>query len=250
MEDRLEDYIVRGLIDYPDINYDEHAELLYKLAGQAVASLRPNLPEDEDLLNVLVVHQKLLVQSIYSQMEAHYIEKATAYEVLVSKGFKTMRPVNGTASDEDVRDYRTPVDQKKDIRKMLFSGFKRCLYQVQKFDSDTERRFASILEKDSMVQTWCRPPRDALKIDYAKSDSYEPDFVVETETCKYVCETKAADEMQADDVQAKARAAAIWCDNATKHGGGKPWKYMLVPHDAVDDSKTLAGLADLFGTKA
>ncbi|MGC4033095.1 MAG: DEAD/DEAH box helicase family protein [Tepidisphaeraceae bacterium] len=246
VEEKLEDYIVRGLIDFPDINYDEHAELLYKLAGQAVASLRPNLPEDDDLLNVLVVHQKLLVQSIYSQMEAHYIEKATSYEVHVSKGFTTMRPVNGTASDEEVRDYRTPVDQKKDIRKMLFGGFKRCLYQVQKFDSDTERRFASILEKDSTVQKWCRPPRDALKIDYAKSDSYEPDFVVEAETCKYVCETKAADEMQAEDVQAKARAAAIWCDNATKHGGGKPWKYMLVPHDAVSDSKTLAGLAATF----
>jgi type III restriction enzyme len=243
VEEKLEDYIVRGLIDFPDINYDEHADLLYKLAGQAVTHLKGYLKEEEDVLNVLLVHQKLLVQNIYAQMEAHYEEKATAYEVHVSKGFTTMRSVNGTATDEDVRDYRTPVDQKKDIRKMLFSGFKRCLYQVQKFDSDTERRFASILERDGSVQKWCRPPRDALKIDYSKTDSYEPDFVVEAETCKYVCETKAADEMQSDEVQGKARAAAIWCDNATKHGGGKPWKYLLVPHDAVDDSRTLAGLA-------
>ena len=138
----------------------------------------------------------------------------------------------------------------KNIRAMLFGGFKKCLHPVQKFDSDTERRFASILEKDSAVQKWCRPPRDSLKIDYAKSDSYEPDFVVETRTCKYICETKAADELQGDHVRAKARAAAIWCDHATKHGGGKPWKYVLVPRDAVDDSKSLMGLAATHEVKA
>jgi type III restriction enzyme len=243
-EEKFEDYIVRGLIDYPDINYDKHAELLYKLAGQAVASLRSNLPNDDDVLNVLVVHQQLLVKNVYAQMEQHYVEKATGYEVHVSKGFTTMRPVNGTAgSDEAVRDYRTPVEKKNDIRKMLFGGFKRCLYSVQKFDSDTERRFSVILDNDNAVQKWCRPAKDALKIDYAKTDTYEPDFVVEAKTCKYVCETKAADEMQSDEVKAKARAAALWCAHATQHGGGKPWKYLLVPHDAVNDSKTLDGLA-------
>jgi type III restriction enzyme len=127
---------------------------------------------------------------------------------------------------------------------MLFGGFKKCLYQVQKFDSDTERRFACILERDSLK--WCKPPRDALKIDYAKAESYEPDFVAETGTTKYVCETKAVDEMESEEVKAKARAAAIWCENATKHGGGKPWKYLLVPHDKVDDSKTLAGLVAMY----
>ncbi|NLE59565.1 MAG: DEAD/DEAH box helicase family protein, partial [Planctomycetes bacterium] len=33
-EKRPEDYLVRGLIDFDDISYDEHAGLLYKLAGQ------------------------------------------------------------------------------------------------------------------------------------------------------------------------------------------------------------------------
>ncbi len=250
VEEKLEDYIVRGLIDFPDINYDEHSELLYKLAGQAVAKLKSYMSDPDDVLNVLLVHQRLLVQTIYGQMEKHYVEKATAYEVHVSKGFTTMRPVNCTSADEDIRDYRTPVDQKKNIRAMLFGGFKKCLYQVQKFDSDTERRFASILEKDTAVQKWCKPPRDALKIDYSKNDSYEPDFVVETETGKFVCETKSVDEMQSDEVKAKARAAAIWCANATTHGGGKPWTYLLVPHDKVDDSKSLAGLAATYEVKA
>jgi type III restriction enzyme len=133
---------------------------------------------------------------------------------------------------------------------MIFGGFERCLYPVLKFDSDTERRFACVLENDRAVTKWCKPSKDALKIDYSKNDSYEPDFVVETEKVKYICETKAEDEMKTDEVKAKARAAAIWCDNATKHSGGKPWRYLLVPHNAVDESKTLAGLAATYEVKA
>jgi len=30
---------------------------------------------------------------------------------------------------------------------------------------------------------------------------------------------------------------------ATEHAGGKPWKYLLIPHNEIDESKTLAGLA-------
>ena len=40
-----------------------------------------------------------------------------------------------------------------------------------------------------------------------KQPEYEPDFVVETATAKYLCEPKATNAMQDDGVQAKARAA-------------------------------------------
>ena len=42
----------------------------------------------------------------------------------------------------------------------------------------------------------------------------------------------------------KAKAAALWCRHATAHDG-KPWKYLLIPHDKIDETKTLAGLAQL-----
>ena len=45
-EERLEDYIVRGLIDFDDINYDEQADLLYDLSSQFIARLRGYLQED------------------------------------------------------------------------------------------------------------------------------------------------------------------------------------------------------------
>ena len=42
---RLENYLVRALIDFDDISYDDHADLLYDLAGQMVKHLRSYLKD-------------------------------------------------------------------------------------------------------------------------------------------------------------------------------------------------------------
>jgi hypothetical protein len=47
-------------------------------------------------------------------------------------------------------------------------------------------------------------------------------------------------------VQAKARAAAAWCTHATMHEfahEGKGWRYLLIPHDAIAENMTIAGMA-------
>jgi len=246
-EDRLEDYLVRGLIDFNDICYDDHAELLYKLAGQLVAHLRSYLKNEDELLNVLQYHQQALVNLIHAQMQEHYEEKAAAYEAHVSKGFTTLRPNNYSApAGETERAFRAPVTEKQDIRRMLFGGFRKCLYRVQKFDSDSERRFAAILENDKEILKWFKPAKGDFQIHYASDASYEPDFVVETKTEKFLCEPKSAAEMDDREVLAKAKAAAEWCKHATEHErkhGGKPWTYLLIPHDVITDNKTLKGLA-------
>lgn len=246
-EDRLEDYLVRGLIDFNDICYDDHAELLYKLAGQVVAHLRSYLNSEDEVVNVLQYHQQSLVNLIHAQMQEHYEEKAADYEAHVSKGFTTLRPNNYSApAGESERDFRAPVSDKHDIRKMLFSGFRKCLYRVQKFDSDSERRFAVVLENDKEVMKWFKPAKGNLQIHYTSDASYEPDFVVETKSIKFLCEAKSAAEMTDKEVQAKAKAALEWCKNATAHElkhGGKPWSYLLIPHDIISDNKTLQGLA-------
>ncbi|MHB8894705.1 MAG: DEAD/DEAH box helicase [Candidatus Geothermincolia bacterium] len=247
-EEKLEDYLVRGLIDFNDICYDDHAALLYKLAGQAVTHLRSYLKNEAEVLNVLQYHQQRLVDLIHAQMQEHYEEKATAYEAQVSRGFTTLQPNNYSApAGEGERDFRATVADLQDIRKMLFAGFGKCLYRVQKFDSDSERRFAVVLENDKEVLKWFKPAKGVFQIHYTNEASYEPpDFVAETRTTKFLCEPKAANEMTAEDVLAKTKAAAQWCAHATAHEkqhGGKPWAYLLIPHDAIADNKTLQGLA-------
>jgi adenine-specific DNA-methyltransferase len=51
----------------------------------------------------------------------------------------------------------------------------------------------------------------------------------------------------------KARAAVEWCKHATEHArtlGGKPWSYVLIPHDVINASATLDGLIAAFGRTA
>jgi len=248
-EKRPEDYLIRGLIDFNDISYDDHSTLLYHLAGQVVTRLREYLSEEDDVVNVLQFHQQTLVSLIHSQMQQHFVESATAYEAHVTRGFHTLRPNNYSAgANEDVRDFRAtvPEGERNRISSMVFGGFGKCLYPVQKFDSDSERRFAVLLENEEDVMKWFKPAKGDFQIHYQHEESYEPDFVVETKTTKFLCEPKRANEMTDTVVLAKADAATTWCKHATTHAtenGDKPWQYLLIPHDQIQDQMTLEGLA-------
>jgi type III restriction enzyme len=62
----------------------------------------------------------------------------------------------------------------------------------------------------------------------------------------FMVETKARADIHTQEVQAKAAAAARWCKHASDHAanvGTKPWKYLLVPHDEVNESRRLADFA-------
>ena len=43
-------------------------------------------------------------------------------------------------------------------------GFSRCLYPLQKFDSDTERKFAVLLERDA--DKWLKPAKGQFQMFY------------------------------------------------------------------------------------
>lgn len=245
-EERLEDYLISALIDYPDISYDDHAELLYELCNQMVKHLQSYLPDDNAVRNVLQYNQRRLAELIHTQMKNHYYESATSYEVHVSKGFTTFKPVSYTTLlSEGVRPFRQPVEDKSRIRSMVFGGFIKCLYPEQKFDSDSERQFAVICENDPNVDKWFKPLAEHFKIYYNQSNAYEPDFVVETKTSKFICEIKKEKEIEDSIVQAKARAVMEWCTHASKHElehGGKEWSYLLIPHSDVQENMTIDGL--------
>lgn len=247
-EKRLEDYLVRGLVGFDDISYPDHADLLYELAGQLISHLRTYLSEEESIVNVLQYHQQVLVKLIHSQMQDHFTETAAAYEAETTKGFSTLRAHSCTiGAGQRVRDFRIPIPdgEKSRIGSMLFGGFAKSLYPELKFNSDSERRFSVILENEESVLKWLKPGKRDLRIYYSKDSAYEPDFVAETATEKLLCEVKRATDIDSGEVQAKAKAAALWCERATDHAkehDGKAWKYLLIPHDQVTDQRTLGGL--------
>jgi type III restriction enzyme len=243
-EQRPEDYIVHALVDFDDIDYFTHADLLYDLAGQMVRHLRGYLSED-DVIRILDRDRRLIAREIHAQMMAHFREEATEYEVQVSRGFTELKACNYTATaGQTAHHFRETVLDPSRIKQMLFGGFARCLYPLQKFDSDTERRFAIILERDAMK--WFKPAKGQFQIYYklgTEQPEYIPDFVAETDTTLFMVETKARADINTPEVQAKAVAASRWCKHASDHAstvGTKPWRYLLLPHDEITESKRLS----------
>jgi type III restriction enzyme len=251
-EARPEDYVLSGLVDFNDVSYDDHADLLYDLAGQVLRHLRSYLSED-DAGKVLRYHQREIARFVHAQMQEHYWEEASGYEVKVTKGYTELKPSAYSHSvKEPPADYKVSPDDKSNMAKYLFGGFRRCLYPVQKFASDAERKLAVILERDAT--RWFKPATGQFQIFYRQGSDhpeYQPDFVAEADDAVYMLEPKAANEMEDPVVLAKKEVAVAWCNNASEHAkehGGKPWKYVLIPHTAIADNMTLKGLVAQYGT--
>ena len=252
-EDVMENYIVRHLIEFDQVDYDSQSDLLYKLAGQMVERIRSYLSAPEDVENVCLVHGKELARFIFEQMKQHYWETPTDYQATISRGFQVLRPQAFNVSDPSkIKDFKQPVMPLGDTKKHVFSGFQKCCYPFQKFDSDDERRFAVLIDSnhETSVIRWMKPGAKQFQIEYLAGRGYEPDFVVETNTEKLIVEVKAKNEMTDEIVLAKARAACEWVGYANDHAddnGGKKWNYVLIPHDEIKESSTLAGLVAAYG---
>ena len=208
-EERPESYIVRHLMDMPEVDYDSQSELLFKLSGQMVFRLRAYLSVAEDVENVLLVHGKDLARFIFGQMKQHYWETPTDYRATVSRGFQLLRPqAFNVPNQNSVRDFKVPVVPAGDTKKQVFGGFRKCCYPSQRFQSGEEREFAVLVDSDNepAVIRWMKPGAKQFQIDYASGQSYEPDFVVETTTEKLIVEVKAANETSSAATR-RARAA-------------------------------------------
>jgi type III restriction enzyme len=249
-ESRPENYIVSGLMDFDDVSYDNHADLLYELAGQVVNHLHTYLSE-EDTKRVLRMYQREIARFVHAQMQQHYWEESGPLDVRISKGFTELKPSAYTASASDpILDFHHAPADKSNMAKYLFGGFKHCLYPVQKFQSDSERKLALILDREA--EKWFKPAKGQFQLFYKSGGEqleYQPDFVAEAKSGIYMLEPKARNEMTDPEVLAKREVAVTWCKHASDHAvtyDGKPWKYALIPHDAIVENMTIDGLASHF----
>jgi type III restriction enzyme len=245
-EARLEDFIVSGLIDFDDVAYDEHAELLYDLAEQVVLHFKSYLSE-ENVRKVLQEHRKDIARAVHSQMQQHYLADGNVeYDVKVSRGFTALKQSAYTANAGDTLDFRISPPDKSNMARYVFSGFQKCLYGLQKFQSDAERRLAIILDRET--EKWFKPAKDQFQLYYRRGIDdvpYQPDFVAESKSGIYMLEPKSVAELDAPDVKAKMNVATKWCSHASSHAkshGGKPWTYAVIPHNVIAENMTLEGL--------
>lgn len=252
-ETRLENYIVRELILFDEIDYETHAALIYDLAGQVVARLKSYLPTEDAVVSVLERFGSWLADFIFKQMKEpqNMWRTQTTYRVTLDAAFSPLKPQHYDAAGKDLyRHFRQAPERASEIKRFVFHGFKRACYPLAKFDSDQgERTMAVLLEDDASVEKWMRPGPGQFRIEDADGNPYHPDFVVETATEKLIVEPKQRSALANADVLRKADAAVLWCHiaNEALPAGEKPWRYVLVPHDAINAGATLSGLLAQYG---
>ena len=234
--------IVAQLMNFEEVDYDENAELLYHLAGQAIEAVKQQTQEGKDVANKVHQFKMAIANRIYSQMKEHFTLEKKGYASSKVLPFVELLPQHLTEETAyGYRDYRLPFanNQKSLVKKYIFTGFLKSYYLNYKFDSSTELDFAYLLEHDDDVLRWLRPVPNQFRIYWGNgAHRYEPDFIVETKDIIYMVETKANNELKNEDVVEKKKAALEYCSVVSKETL-KPWKYVLIPHDAVERTMQL-----------
>jgi type III restriction enzyme len=245
-EARPENYVIRHLIDFPEVDYDSQADLLYKLSGQVIERLREYLPDEEAVEATALEHGKALARFIHAQMKSHYRETPVDYQAKRVKSFKLLGPQQFAYSAQRMLPITQAADPLSATRTYTFNRIAKSPYPFAKFDSDPERRLAERLEQMTEVIRWLRPAPGQFGIEYAAGKGYEPDFVVETASEKLIIEVKADNELEDPLVKEKARAARAWAEHANEFaadGDGKRWSYALISERALTQALTWSGLS-------
>ena len=245
--------IITELINYPEIDYDNTAELLHQLTRQAIAHLEGRLADQRQLPLLVRQYRKLIASRIYEQMKKYFRMGEPTYVEPNVLPFVRIENWNFSAVKDGRRDYRDMISPARLIPKLVFSGYKKASHFEYKFDSKTEKDFAYILENDARVLKWLRPAPNQFRIYWANNaKQYHPDFVIETDKTLYLVETKAADQLEVADVVDKKKAALQYCRYATDFttkNNGKPWRYLLIPHHEVTPSTGFGYLVNHFSVE-
>jgi type III restriction enzyme len=239
--------LVAALIDFDDIDYDDVSELLHKLATQAVNAIKSNSPEVksvDELTEKVYAYRQYITNDIYRQMKAHFHTEVGEYRITKVLPHVAILDQHLIKNEYGYRVYSEVPSPLSWVKKYLFKGYRKSYYTEYRFDSGTELDFAYILETDKAVKKWLRPVPDQFNIYWnSGARKYEPDFIVETDDAIYMCETKKASDVSSVEVQAKAEAARQYCRVVSEYNaknGGKPWRYVIVPHDKVQRNSTFA----------
>ncbi|MEZ5032157.1 MAG: DEAD/DEAH box helicase family protein [Saprospiraceae bacterium] len=246
--------IIAELIDYPEIDYDENAELLYHLATQAYEAIKVNIKNEDELPQAIFQFKAAIAEKIYNQMKQHFVLHSADY--IAPKVFPFVRIEQWSFSslvNSGYKDYRDIVTPTSMIPKYVYRGFEKACHFEYKFDSKAEQDLAFVLENDAYVSKWLRPAPNQFRIYWDNnSKRYEPDFIVETENTIFMVEVKRSDLTEEESVLSKKASATKYCKLAsefTSTFGGKSWTYLILPHSDIRRSVSWRYLVSTYGQR-
>ncbi|MBQ3219790.1 MAG: DEAD/DEAH box helicase family protein [Clostridia bacterium] len=233
-----------------EISVDEDADYILDVVQQYLAQIEGS---DEDKNKIVRRYAKLIIEDIVKQIHAN-MDRKTFYTHVIQKDLIVFRKaVKNVRADGGEVNFRKTIANKSEIKKYVFNGYKKSYYNTNAFDSDTERLFSVVLEDDADVIRWIKPPLNQLGLFWQAGQQYNPDFLVETSTTKYMVEVKAKNEVKNPDVIGKAKEGIKWCKYATMVDfDKKPWEYKLITDDVIavgNSLKYILGLSENIETE-
>lgn len=240
--------IVDEISKRPEIDYDACCDLLYDLITTLFESFAPKFTTDE-IKNIVMCNKRSIADKIYEQMKKHFVssEPELIEEIAGVSSYIYEPSYMRKIGEEPVSIYTAVLDG--EVPKLLFSGFKKALHPIYKFDSAPEKRFAVVCEQSSEVLKWLRPAPKQFNLFYGNSQRYEPDFVVETSDAMYLVEVKGEDKLNDESNLLKKQRAVRYCQVASVYcsaHGMKEWKYLYIPSQQIQTNSSFAMLAQRF----
>ena len=233
-----------------EISVDEDADYILNIVQQYLALIDGS---EADKNKVVRRYAKLIIDDIVKQIHEN-MDRQTYYTHVVQKDLIVFRKaVRNVRADGGEVNFRKTIANKSEIKKYVFTGYKKSYYNINAFDSDTERLVSVILEDDKDVIRWIKPPLNQLGLFWQAGQQYNPDFLVETPTAKYMIEVKAKNEVNNPDVVGKAKEGIKWCKYASiVDFDKKPWEYKLITDEVISVGNTLKyilGLSEVINTE-
>ena len=220
-----------------EISVDEDADYILNIVQQYLALIDGS---EADKNKIVRRYAKLIIDDIVKQIHEN-MDRQTYYTHVVQKDLIVFRKaVRNVRADGGEVNFRKTIANKSEIKKYVFTRYKKSYYNINAFDSDTERLFSVILEDDKGVIRWIKPPLNQLGLFWQAGQQYNPDFLVETPTTKYMIEVKAKNEVNNPDVVGKAKEGIKWCKYASiVDFDKKPWEYKLITDEVISVGNTL-----------
>lgn len=211
------------------------ADFVLDVVDQYLAQLSG---DEENKNRIVRRYASLIVADIRKQIYAH-MEQKTQETHVIKKTLILFRPFVKAVKENGAVRYDRSFSDRKNIRKYLFTGYKKAYYPSNAFDSNPERIFSIILEEDPDVIRWIKPPLNQMHLFWRGGQQYNPDFLVETHSGKFMVEVKALNDVGSDEVISKARVGMRWCKAATDlDPDHKTWMYKLISDDNINLGNT------------
>ncbi|MFR6397578.1 DEAD/DEAH box helicase [Ruminococcus sp.] len=145
---------------------------------------------EEEKRQIVRRYASMIVNDIRKQIYDH-VDRKTEDIHLIQKDLIIFKKFIKSVKQDGQVHFDKPFTDKSNIKKYLFTGYKKAYYPSNAFDSDSERLFSIILEEDPDVIRWIKPPLNQLGLFWKAGQQYNPDFLVETTTGKFMVEVKA-----------------------------------------------------------